>query len=109
MRINPSRCDAAVSDPLLLATDLADYLVRRGVPFRQAHELVGRAVAVAVNSGTPLNCLSPEQFREISPEYGDDVYSVFNLDRAFELRTNPGAPNPANTERRLQYWKRQLA
>jgi argininosuccinate lyase len=66
-------------------------------------------VAVAVGSGTPLNCLSLEQFREISPEYGDDVHSVFNLDRAFSLRTNPGAPNPANTERRLQYWKSLLA
>ena len=109
MRINPDRCESAVSDPLLLATDLADYLVRRGVPFRQAHELVGRAVGVAVSSATPLNHLSLEQFREISPEYGDDVHSVFNLDRAFSLRTNPGAPNPANTERRLQFWKEQLA
>ncbi|MGN0868495.1 MAG: argininosuccinate lyase [Akkermansia sp.] len=109
MRLNPERCAAAVSDPLLLATDLADYLVRRGVPFRQAHELVGKAVAVAVGSGTPLNRLSLEQFREISPEYGEDVYSVFSLDRAMSLRTNPGAPNPDNTARRLAYWQAKLA
>lgn len=108
MRLNPERCAAAVSDPLLLATDLADYLVRRGVPFRQAHELVGKAVAVAVGSGTPLNKLSLEQFREISPEYGEDVYSVFSLDRAMSLRTNPGAPNPDNTARRLAYWQNKL-
>ncbi|MGN0810193.1 MAG: argininosuccinate lyase [Akkermansia muciniphila] len=109
MRINPERCAAAVSDPLLLATDLADYLVRRGVPFRRAHELVGKAVALSVSSGTPLNKLTQEQFRSISPEYGDDVYSVFDLDRAFALRTNPGAPNAANTARRLAYWKEHLA
>ena len=109
MRLNPERCAAAVSDPLLLATDLADYLVRRGVPFRQAHELVGKAVAVAVGSGTPLNKLSLAQFREISPEYGEDVYSVFSLDRAMSLRTNPGAPNPDNTARRLAYWQAKLA
>ena len=109
MRLNPERCAAAVSDPLLLATDLADYLVRRGVPFRQAHELVGKAVAVAVGSGTPLNKLSLAQFREISPEYGEDVYSVFSLDRAMSLRTNPGAPNPDNTARRLAYWQNKLA
>lgn len=108
MRINPERCAAAVADPLLLATDLADYLVRRGVPFRKAHELVGKAVAVAVGSGTPLNQLTLEQFKAISPEYGEDVHSVFDLDRAFALRTNPGAPNPANTARRLAYWKEQL-
>lgn len=109
MRVNPDRCAAAVSDPLLLATDLADYLVRRGVPFRKAHELVGKAVAVSVGSGTPLHQLTLEQFREISPEYAEDVHSVFNLDRAFALRTNPGAPNPDNTARRLAYWKEQLA
>lgn len=109
MRINPERCAAAVSDPLLLATDLADYLVRRGVPFRKAHELVGKAVAVSVGTGTPLNELSLDDFREISPEYGEDVHEVFNLDRAFSLRTNPGAPNPDNTARRLAYWQNKLA
>lgn len=108
MRINEDRCEAAVEDPLLLATDLADYLVRRGVPFRKAHELVGKAVAVAVSTGTPLNQLTLEQFCEISPAYGEDVHSVFNLDRAFALRTNPGAPNAENTKRRLAYWKQQL-
>ncbi len=109
MRVNPERCAAAVADPLLLATDLADYLVRKGVPFRKAHELVGKAVAVAVGTGTPLSELTLAQFKEISPEYGEDVHSVFDLDRAFALRTNPGAPNPGNTARRLAYWKAQLA
>ena len=109
MRINPERCAAAVSDPLLLATDLADYLVRRGVPFRKAHELVGKAVAVSVGTGTPLNMLTLEDFKEISPEYGEDVHEVFNLDRAFALRTNPGAPNPENTARRITYWQGVLS
>lgn len=108
MRINPERCAAAVADPLLLATDLADYLVRRGVPFRHAHELVGKAVAIAVGSNTPLHELTPEQFRAISPEYAEDVHSVFNLDRAFRLRTNPGAPNPDNTARRIAFWQEKL-
>lgn len=108
MRINPERC-AAVSDPLLLATDLADYLVRRGVPFRQAHALVGKAVAVAVETGTPLSKLDREQFLAISPEYGEDVYAVFDLDRAFAMRTNPGTPNADNTARRIAHWKQQLA
>lgn len=108
MVINPDRCAAAVADPLLLATDLADYLVRRGVPFRKAHELVGKAVALSVSTSTPLNQLSLEQFRSISPEYGEDVHSVFDLERAFALRTNPGSPSPDNTRIRLQYWKKYL-
>ena len=109
MRINHDRCAAAVSDPLLLATDLADYLVRRGVPFRKAHELVGKAVAVSVGTGTPLNELSLDEFKGISPEYGEDVHEVFNLNRAFSLRTNPGAPNPDNTARRIAFWQAKLS
>lgn len=109
MKINTARTQAAVSDPMLLATDLADYLVRRGVPFRSAHSLVGRAVALSVESGTPLNELTLDQYTEISPEYGADVHEVFNLERAFALRTNPGAPNAANTARRLAFWQEKLA
>ena len=109
MRFNEEACAAAVSDPLLLATDLADYLVRKGVPFRHAHELVGQAVAVAVQSKTPLNELPQEQYKAISDQYGEDVYTVFDLARAFELRTNPGAPNAANTARRIAFWQAKFA
>ena len=53
-QVNAAACAAAVADPMLLATDLADYLVNRGVPFRQAHEIVGRAVALSAERGVPL-------------------------------------------------------
>ncbi len=109
MQMNPDRCAAAVADPLLLATDLADYLVRRGVPFRQAHELVGKAVALSVHSGTPLHQLSIEQFQAISPMFGEDVHSVFDLERAFRLRTNPGAPGAERTKERISYWLQKLS
>lgn len=108
LRVNEETALAAASDPMLLATDLADYLVRRGVPFRHAHELVGKAVALSVSSGTPLNELTDEQFKSISPEYGEDARSVFELSRAFALRTNPGAPNPDNTSARIAFWEQQL-
>lgn len=106
---NRDKAREAASDPMLLATDLADYLVRQGVPFRKAHELVGQAVAVSVGTRTPLNQLTLEQYHEISPQYGLDPHEVFELSRALDLRRNPGAPNPANTERRLSYWESRLS
>ncbi len=108
MRMNEAACAAAVSDPLLLATDLADYLVRRGVPFRHAHELVGQAVALSEESSTPLHQLSLAQYQAISHEYGDDVHEVFSLQRAFDLRTNSGSPALVNTQQRIAYWTEQL-
>lgn len=106
---NRDKAREAASDPMLLATDLADYLVRQGVPFRKAHELVGQAVAVSVGTRTPLNQLTLEQYHEISPQYGLNPHEVFELSRALDLRRNPGAPNPANTERRLSYWESRLS
>ncbi len=108
MSINRERCAAAVADPLLLATDLADYLVRRGVPFRKAHELVGQAVALSEKEGVFLTQLSSEQLRGISPDFGDDALAQLTLDRAFALRTNPGSPNTQRTAERIAYWRTTL-
>ncbi|MGC4015500.1 MAG: argininosuccinate lyase [Luteolibacter sp.] len=95
MEVRTERCRAAASDPMLLATDLADWLVKQGVPFRHAHELVGKAVAESIASGVPLDQLD---LTAIDPAYTEDAKSVFSLDRALAARTNPGAPNPENVK-----------
>ncbi|MFK7910047.1 MAG: argininosuccinate lyase [Akkermansiaceae bacterium] len=105
MQINVDVCEAAASDPLLLATDLADYLVKNGVPFRQAHELVGKAVAVSVESGTPLNQLDLTQ---ISEHYSADAQEVFDLQTALSARTNPGAPSIENVREQVSLWSGSL-
>jgi len=95
MEIRTERCLAAASDPMLLATDLADWLVKQGVPFRHAHEFVGKAVAESIATGVPLDQLD---LPAIDPAYTADAKSVFSLDRALAARTNPGAPNPDNVK-----------
>jgi argininosuccinate lyase len=105
MAINVDTCEAAASDPLLLATDLADYLVKNGVPFRQAHELVGLAVAASVDTQTPLDQLDLSQ---ISEHYGADAKDVFNLQTALAARTNPGAPSIKNVKAEVARWKNNL-
>ncbi|QQL44903.1 argininosuccinate lyase [Sulfuriroseicoccus oceanibius] len=109
MEINEERTLAAASDPMLLATDLADYLVKQGVPFRSAHELVGTAVALSVETNTPLDKLSDEQLQNISESYGPDAREVFDLKRALAARTNPGAPSPQNVRSECQRWSDKLS
>ncbi|PWU07068.1 MAG: argininosuccinate lyase [Verrucomicrobia bacterium] len=106
--VREDRAAEAVSDPLLLATDLADYLVLKGMPFRQAHEVVGRIVAEAERLRILLNQMSLEQLRSISPIFEADVSSVFDLRKAMESRRAPGAPAPSNLEQRLKYWEEIL-
>ena len=105
MAINLDTCEAAASDPLLLATDLADYLVKNGVPFRQAHELVGQAVALSVQTKTPLDQLDLSQ---VSEHYGADAKDVFDLQTALAARTNPGAPSIDNVRAEVVRWKKSL-
>ena len=105
MAINLDTCEAAASDPLLLATDLADYLVKNGVPFRQAHELVGQAVALSVQTKTPLDQLDLSQ---VSEHYGADAKDVFDLQTALAARTNPGAPSIDNVRAEIARWKKSL-
>ncbi len=105
MSINVEACEAAASDPMLLATDLADWLVKAGVPFRSAHELVGKAVAASVNSGTPLDQLD---LSEVDPTFTSEASSVFSLQTAFAARTNPGAPSIANVKAQVARWRSLL-
>ena len=102
------KCLAAASDPLLLATDLADYLVEAGVPFRQAHHLVGRLVSLAEEKNLSLPNLSDEDVSEVSEHLTGDWREVFNLERAFAKREKPGMPGPNQIDSRIRFWENLL-
>ena len=109
MSFNRERCAAAVADPALLATDLADYLVSRGVPFREAHHAVGAVVALSEKKGCPLPGLSTADVRRVHPGFGADWAKVFDLDRAIALRKGTGMPGPSQVARQFARWKKILA
>ncbi|MGB8169167.1 MAG: argininosuccinate lyase [Chthoniobacteraceae bacterium] len=108
-RLNAAACAAAVADPMLLATDLADYLVNRGVPFRKAHEIIGRAVALSVEKATPLPRLALADYQAISPVFAADLFDVFHLATAMSARAAIGAPSPENVTAQLTRWQASLA
>lgn len=93
MRVNADAMRAAL-DAAMLATDLADYLVRRGVPFRDAHRQVGEAVKLAEARGIALSDLSAEDFSAIAPEFGTDVKTVFDFERSVAARAVIGGTGP---------------
>jgi argininosuccinate lyase len=91
----------AVMDAQLLATDLADYLVRRGVPFRTSHEVIGRLVRRAEERGVPLSDLSVEEFRREHEAFGVDVHDVFDWEASTDARDTPGGTSRRSVERQL--------
>jgi argininosuccinate lyase len=98
----------AVMDTQLLATDLADLLVRKGVPFRKSHEAVGRLVKRAERDGVPLAELPVEAFLEVAPEFGADVRAVFDWERSVESRATAGGTARAAVEEQLAEARRRL-
>jgi argininosuccinate lyase len=108
MAFNRERCAEAVSDPALLATDLADLLVARGVPFRKAHRAVGAIVALAERKGCAINELSNEDVKRIDPNLGDDWASVFDLGRSMEMRKGTGMPGPFQLSHQFSRWTKIL-
>jgi argininosuccinate lyase len=109
MVFNRERCAAAVSDPALLATDLADYLVSRGVPFREAHHAVGAVVRLAEKLNLKLNVLPTDEVKKLHAGFGDDWASVFDLKRGLSLRKGTGMPGPAQVKKQFARWKKLLA
>jgi len=101
VKVNRAACETAASDPMLLATDLADFLVKQGLPFRDAHHAVGALVAASEKSGVSLLSLAVQK-------YGPDAARVFDVRRALESRTATGAPSPKNVRAQLVRWKKLL-
>ena len=98
--VHRERMESAARDPQLLATDLAEYLVRKGVPFRDAHAIVGKLTA----SGKPLNALSDDEYRAASDAFGPDVHEIFDIRTALHRRAATGAPSPENIKRQMARW-----
>jgi len=108
MKVNRAACQAAASDPALLATDLADYLVRKGMPFRGAHHAVGAVVALAEELGKPLNQLTLAQLQSVDKHFGRDAMGVFNLKTAMTRRNITGAPGTKEVAQQLAKWRKLL-
>lgn len=102
----PDRCAAAVADPLLLATDVVDYLVNKGVPFRKAHHVVGELVSLSEKLELPLNELPFEQAGKVHEALEEDWTKVFDLKQALAARDKPGMPGPDQVAARIARWRR---
>jgi argininosuccinate lyase len=92
------------------ATDLADWLVREaGMPFREAHHVTGRVVALAERGNKALDELTPEELKSVSPALTEAVYSVLSPEASAASRKSFGGTAPAEVRKQVRYWKKRLA
>lgn len=103
------RCRARAAAGYANATELADYLVAKGVPFREAHEVAGRAVRTAIDAGLPLEQLSLQQLRVIHPRIDEDVFGVLTIEATLGKRSAFGGTAPARVRESVAAARNRLA
>jgi len=103
-----ARLRAAAEDPALAATEAADYLVAFGVPFRDAHEIIGRVLRAADQEGKSIREMPLERLKDFSPAFGSDLLTVLTLESALARRAVPGGTAPEAVGAALQDFKSRL-
>jgi len=107
LAIFPEKMKAALT-PDLLATDLAEYLVRKGVPFRETHHISGRVVALAEKEKKPMDQLSVKELQGVDARFGDDIKSVFNYQKSVEHRSSIGGTSKSAVKEQIATLKKTL-
>ncbi|HEX6538770.1 MAG TPA: argininosuccinate lyase [Candidatus Dormibacteraeota bacterium] len=102
LRFDTAALRRAASDPAVLATDAAEYLVRRGVAFREAHEIVGALVRRTEAEARSLAGLTLSEWREASPAFEPDILGLFDVETATQRRATAGGPAPASVQRQIE-------
>lgn len=108
MQFRKERMEESAKHGFTNATDVADYLVNHGVPFRDAHGIVGRLVLTCIEKGIALDDLSLEEYRKISPVFKEDIYEAISLKTCVGKRVTTGAPGPEAMQEALNIYKRYL-
>ena len=109
IKVNQARTLAAAQGGYANATELADYLVAKGIPFREAHHIVGETVVFAIQVAKPLEDLSLREFQQFSPVVADDVYPILSLESTLAKRVAKGGVAPEQIDGALAYMESHLA
>ena len=102
------RFEKELDGDLLLSTDLVDYLVRKNVPFRKAHNIVGGVVAVCVDRGKKLNELTLAEYKQISPKFEKDIFKLLTARSSIQNKKSQGGTSPKEVEKQIKFWKKIL-
>jgi argininosuccinate lyase len=109
MKFKKERMAASAMNGFTNATDAADYLVNKGVPFRDAHGIIGRLVLYCIDKNTSIDALSLEEFRTISDKFEEDIYDAVSLKTCVEKRLTVGAPGPDAMKKVIAFHREYLA
>lgn len=108
MKLLPDNMYKAAQEGFINATDLADYLTKKGIPFRSAYKTVGQIVAECIEKKTVLDALSIEDYKKHSPVFENDLYSEISLEACVQKRISEGGTSVSSVEKQIAWVKKEL-
>jgi argininosuccinate lyase len=108
VKFNTARLRDTAGGGYSTATDIAEYLVRKGMPFRAAHEITGRLVLSCIAKNIPLTALSPAELRSFSPMLSGDVLAILDPAASVKTRSSFGGTSPSEVKRQLRHYRKLL-
>jgi argininosuccinate lyase len=108
LKFNQDRFEGELGSDFLLATELADYLVRKGIPFRKAHSVVGALVRTCIERKTPLSKLALAEYRRHSVLFDNDLYKLLNPRTSIANKRSAGSTSPGEVQKALSNWRKKL-
>lgn len=108
LKVNSDRTELFLKDESLYATDLADYLVNRGVPFKQAHEQVGQIVSFAEDQNIAISKIGIDLLKKFTPSVEADIYDIFSPAHSVAFKKTQGSTSPGEVKKQIQRWKTKL-
>ena len=108
LRIDEASAKKFLTDESLYATDLADYLVARGVPFTLAHEQVGKIISFSEERKVAISKIGLDLLKQFAPKIGGDVYELFDAKHSVNMKKTMGSTNPAEIKKQIAFWKKKL-
>jgi len=108
IKVNKKRFTEEIDGSFMLATDLTDYLVKKGIAFREAHNILGKIVKHATNSNKKLNELKIEEYKNFSEVFEKDVYKYLSVKTCLENKKTYGSPNPKMVKDSINNWEEKF-
>jgi argininosuccinate lyase len=108
-KFNKDRFEKELNGSSLLSTELVDYLVKKNVPFREAHNIVGKVVALSVLKRKKLNEISLTEYEKISAHFLTDLYKYLTAKSSIKNKTSKGSTSYDEVEKQIKYWTKKLS
>ncbi len=109
VKFDNSKLFESIKDGFMLSTDLADWLVKKGIPFGEAHNLIGELINLAFSKNKELKDLTLDEFKSVSKIFDQSIFKILEINSSLRNKVTIGSPNPSLVKKQIKKWQKKIA